>query len=105
MFQGEYKGQKVAIKSLNDTHKGLQAFLIEASVMTALQHKNLVKLIGVSMDDTVVYILTEFMEKGALIEYLRSQGRAVIQKSHQIGFACDVSCGMAYLESKEIIHR
>ena len=57
------------------------------------------------MGDTVVYILTELMEKGALIEYLRSRGRAVIQKSHQIGFACDVSCGMAYLESKEIIHR
>ena len=53
----------------------------------------------------MVYILTEFMQKGALIEYLRSRGRAVIQKSHQIGFACDVSCGMAYLESKEIIHR
>ena len=104
MFQGEYKGQKVAIKFPNDNHKGLQA-LIEASVMTALQHENLIKLIGVSIDDTVVYILTEFMEKGALIEYLRLLGRAAIQKSHQIGFACDVSCGMAYLESKEIIHR
>ena len=92
----------MAIKSSKGNHKG---FLIEASVMTALQHENLIILIGVSMDDTVVYILTEFMEKGALIEYLRSRGRAVIQKSHQIGFACDVSCGMAYLESKGIIHR
>ena len=105
VFIGEYKGMKVAIKSLKDDHKGLQDFLAEASVMTSLSHPNLVKLIGVSVDEKPVYIITEFMEKGSLIEYLRSRGRSVIQKSHQIGFAQHVCSGMAYLEHKDLVHR
>ena len=105
MFSGKYKGEKVAIKSLKDDHKGLQDFLAEASVMTSLSHPNLVNLIGVSVDQKPVYIITEFMEKGSLIEYLRSRGRSVIQRSHQIGFAKDVVNGMAYLERKDLVHR
>ena len=105
VFIGEYKGMKVAIKSLKDDHKGLQDFLAEASVMTSLSHPNLVKLIGVSVDEKPVYIITEFMEKGSLIEYLRSTGRSVIQKSHQIGFTHNVCSGMAYLEQKDLVHR
>jgi c-src tyrosine kinase len=105
VFSGKYKGEKVAIKSLKDDHKGLQDFLAEASVMTSLSHPNLVNLIGVSVDQKPVYIITEFMEKGSLIEYLRSRGRSVIQRSHQIGFAKDVVNGMAYLERKDLVHR
>ena len=93
------------LKSLKDDHKGLQDFLVEASVMTSLSHPNLVKLIGVSVDEKPVYIITEFMEKGSLIEYLRSRGRSVIQKSHQIGFAQNVCSGMAYLEQRDLVHR
>ena len=95
---------KVTIKALEDDN-GLQDFLAEAAVMTSLSHPNLVKLIGVSVDEKPVYIITEFMEKGSLIEYLQSRGRSVIQKSHQIGFARDVCGGMAYLEKKDLIHR
>lgn len=34
VFQGEYRKQKVAIKSLKDQSHDLQRFLAEASVMT-----------------------------------------------------------------------
>ena len=95
----------MAIKSLKDDHKGLQDFLAEAIVMTSLSHPNLVKLIGVSIDEKPVYIITEFMEKGSLIEYFQSRDRSVIQKSHLIGFARDVCSGMAYLEQKDLVHR
>ena len=105
VFSGKYKGGKVAIKSLKDDHKGLQEFLVEASVMTSLSHPNLVNLIGVSVDQKPVYIITEFVEKGSLIEYLQSRGRSVIQRSHQIGFAKDVVNGMVYLERKDLVHR
>ena len=93
----------MAIMSLKDDHKGLQDFLAEAVIMTSLSHPNLVKLIGVSVDEKPMYIITEFMEKGSLLEYLRS--RFVIQKSHQIGFAQNVCSGMAYLEHKDLVHR
>jgi len=52
-----------------------------------------------------VFIVTEFMEKGSLVEYLRSRGKAIIQKKDQLGFARDVADGMAYLEQKDLVHR
>ena len=105
IHQGEFEGKKVAIKSVKDDYRGLQQFLAEAAVMTDLSHPHLVQLIGVSLDEKPVFIVTEFMEKGSLVEYLRSRGRAVIQKQNQLGFARDVADGMAYLEHKDLIHR
>ena len=105
MLSGEYKGEKVEVKSLKDECKGLEDFLVEASVLTSLSHPNLVKLIGVSVDQKPGYFITEFMEKGSLLEYLLYRDRSVIQKSHQIGFARDVCSGMAYLEQRDLVHR
>lgn len=51
-----------------------------------LRHKNLVQLLGVVLDKTT-YIITEFMAKGSLVEYLRTRGRAVISNSDQINFS------------------
>ena len=105
IYHGEFEGKKVVIKSLKDDHRGLQQFLAEASVMTDLRHPHMVQLIGVSLDEKPVFIVTEFMEKGPLVDYLRLQGRVVIRKKEQLGFARDVADGMAYLESKNLIHR
>ena len=105
VYCGGYDGKMVAIRSLKDDHRGLQHFLAEAAVMTGLSHPHLVQLIGVSLDEKPVFIVTEFMEKGSLLEYLRSRGRDIIQKQDQFGFARDVADGMAYLEHKDLIHR
>eukprot|EP00731_Ephydatia_muelleri_P016536 Em0009g960a len=104
---GEYNGTKVAMKSMKDVSdsKGLMQFLTEASVMTSLRHPNLVCLIGISLDDNPIYLITEYMAKGSLIDYLRSRGRAVITKQNQIDFARHVNKGMMYLESQNFIHR
>ena len=41
---------------------------------------------GVVLGETI-YIVTEFMSKGSLVDYLRSRGRSVITKRDQINFA------------------
>ncbi|XP_039257430.1 tyrosine-protein kinase CSK-like [Styela clava] len=109
VYEGTYKGQKVAVKSVKDKSKAAQAFLAEASVMTKLNHKNLVRLLGVvipkRMSNDPIYVVLEFMTKGALLEYLRSRGRALLSQADLIGFARDVACGMAYLEEKKLVHR
>ena len=51
-----------------------------------LRHDNLVRLIGVVLGETI-FLVTEFMGKGNLVEYLRSRGRSVITKKDQINFA------------------
>ncbi|XP_076443663.1 tyrosine-protein kinase CSK-like isoform X2 [Babylonia areolata] len=104
VYKGMYKGQPVAIKQLKDKDRGEQSFLQEASVMTSLRHDNLVRLIGVVLGETI-FLVTEFMGKGNLVEYLRSRGRSVITKRDQINFATDTCAAMEYLESKNLVHR
>ncbi len=55
-------------------------------VCSALRHKNLVELLGVVLGETI-YIVTEFLSKGSLVDYLRSRGRSIITKRDQINFA------------------
>jgi len=104
VYKGTYRGQPVAAKQLKDRERGGQSFLQEASVMTSLRHENLVKLIGVVLGETI-FLVTEFLGKGSLVEYLRSRGRNVITKRHQINFATDTCSAMNYLESKGLVHR
>jgi len=47
---------------------------------------NLVRFIGVILGDTN-YIVTEYMSKGSLVDYLRTRGRAIITASDQINFS------------------
>jgi len=107
---GMYNGSKVAVKELiKDTSAATQKFLTEAKVMTSLQHENLVRLLGLVIEDkngrNKIFLVTEFMGKGSLLEYLRSRGRQYVTKKDQIGFAYDTCCGMAYLESQLVVHR
>lgn len=105
VFRGSYQERAVAIKKLKDDTIAAQSFLAEASVMTTLHHKNLVDLVGISFQGQEIIILTEFCTKGALVDYLRSRGRAVITRQEQLSFARDVCEGMRYLEEKKVIHR
>jgi len=47
---------------------------------------NLVRFIGIILGD-VNYIVTEYMAKGSLVDYLRTRGRAIITASDQINFS------------------
>lgn len=102
---GEYKGTKVAVKCIKNDATA-QAFVAEALVMTQLRHKNLVQLLGVIVEDkSSLYIVTEFMAKGSLVDYLRSRGRSVLGGECLLQFSLDVSEGMDYLEANNFVHR
>ncbi|XP_065088629.1 tyrosine-protein kinase csk-1 isoform X2 [Ochlerotatus camptorhynchus] len=102
---GILKGEKVAVKVLKDAGRASNKFLAEAGVMTTLEHENLVKFIGLVFHDKYIYLVTEFMSKGSLVDYLRSRGRQHITRRDQINFAFDTCSGMEYLEMKKVIHR
>lgn len=106
VFEGMYRGQKVAIKTLKDV-KGdaIDQFLLEADTMTRLRHKNLVQLIGVCTQGSPIMIVSEFMGKGCLLDYLRSRGRAMITTATQLGFCKDICAAMEYLEEQKFVHR
>lgn len=103
---GNYQAQKVAIKVMKDMQpQRTKQFLAEATVMTSLQHENLVCLKGIILDKSSLKIVTEYMSKGSLLEYLRSRGRQFVTRKDQIKFALDTCQGMEYLESRNVIHR
>uniref|UniRef100_A0A3P8RPN1 Tyrosine-protein kinase n=1 Tax=Amphiprion percula TaxID=161767 RepID=A0A3P8RPN1_AMPPE len=103
VFEGDYMGQRVAVKTIK-CDVTAQAFLQETTVMTKLQHKNLVRLLGVILHKGL-HIVTELMTKGNLVNFLRTRGRSVVNSAQLFQFALDVCEGMEYLESKKFVHR
>ena len=57
-----------------------------------LSHPNLVKLIGVikhtsnGVDKSEISLVTEFMPKGSLLDYLMSRGRTIVTKKELVDF-------------------
>lgn len=102
---GILRGEKVAVKMLKDSSEAAQKFLTEASLMTSLRHDNLVQLLGLVFKDKHISLVTEYMSKGSLVDYLRSRGRLHVTKKDQINFAVDTCSGMEYLELRKVVHR
>ena len=46
-------------------------FLAEATIMKKLHHENLIQLFAVCTFEEPIYIVTEYMAKGALLEFLQ----------------------------------
>ena len=70
---GKWNGTcEVAIKTLKTGSMTPEAFLDEASIMKRLKHKNLVKLYAVCSQEEPIYIVTELMKNGSLLDYLRN---------------------------------
>jgi len=106
VFEGTYKGTKVAVKTLKEvTDEAVHEFLAEADVMTKMKHPNLVLLIGVCTQADPVMIVSEFMALGCMLDFLRSRGRGVITGAVQLGFVKNIAEAMMYLEGEGYVHR
>ncbi|CAL4061261.1 unnamed protein product [Meganyctiphanes norvegica] len=96
----------VAVKMMKDGSIGEEAFIEEAKVMTKLQHENIVQLYGVCSKKRPIYIVTEYLKYGTLLQYLRNKQTLLISKSVILLDMCLQVCkGMAYLEEHQFIHR
>ena len=51
-------------------------FLAEASIMKRLRHANLIQLFAVCTIEEPIYIVTELMKNGSLLDYLQSNAIA-----------------------------
>ena len=105
VFEADFKGQKVAVKtccSTDITDKG--KFLQEAEILKQYDHPNIVKLIGIAWDTEPVLIVMELMPGGSLLDYLRKKPAQMI-KGKMLHISIDACAGMEYLESRGCIHR
>ncbi|XP_057198269.1 tyrosine-protein kinase Lyn-like [Triplophysa rosa] len=96
---------KVAVKTLKPGSMSVQAFLQEANLMKNLQHERLVRLHAVVTKTPPIYIITEYMANGSLLDFLKSPAGRKLKLHKLIDFCAQIAEGMAYLEKKNFIHR
>ncbi|KAK7910093.1 hypothetical protein WMY93_014777 [Mugilogobius chulae] len=102
---GKWRAQhKVAIKAIREGAMYEEDFIEEAKVMMRLSHPRLVQLYGVCSQQKPIYIVTEFMELGCLLNVLR-QRRGTLNLDTLLSVSLDVCEGMEYLEANRFIHR
>ncbi|XP_015780980.1 tyrosine-protein kinase Abl isoform X2 [Tetranychus urticae] len=95
----------VAVKTLKEDTMALEDFLEEAAIMKEMKHPNLVQLLGVCTREPPFYIITEFMTRGNLLDYLRNCNREEVNSVVVIFMATQIATAMEYLESRSFIHR
>ncbi|XP_015180304.1 PREDICTED: tyrosine-protein kinase Btk29A-like isoform X2 [Polistes dominula] len=105
--RGKWRGSiDVAVKMMKEGTMSEDDFIEEAKVMTKLQHQNLVQLYGVCSKDRPIYIVTEYMRHGSLLNYLRRHEATLGANVGLLLDMCIQVCkGMAYLERHNYIHR
>ncbi|XP_039677838.1 tyrosine-protein kinase Tec [Perca fluviatilis] len=102
---GKWRAQhRVAIKAIREGAMYEEDFIEEAKVMMRLSHPKLVQLYGVCSQQNPIYIVTEFMENGCLLNFLR-QRRGSFNLGSLLSICLDVSKGMEHLEANGFIHR
>ncbi|XP_076581083.1 tyrosine-protein kinase Tec isoform X2 [Chaetodon auriga] len=102
---GKWRAQhKVAIKAIREGAMYEEDFIEEAKVMMKLSHPKLVQLYGVCSQQKPIYIVTEFMEHGCLLNFLR-QRRGSFSLGSLLSICLDVGEGMEHLEANGFIHR
>ena len=94
----------VAIKTLKSGTMPVAEFLQEAAIMIRLRHPKLIQLYAVCTREEPIYIVTELMKHGSLLDYLRTDGRT-LKLPQLVDAAAQVGSGMAYLEQQCYIHR
>ncbi|XP_053314405.1 tyrosine-protein kinase Tec isoform X2 [Spea bombifrons] len=102
---GKWRAQyKVAIKAIREGAMSEEDFIEEAKIMMKLTHPKLVQLYGVCTQQRPIYIVTEFMEQGCLLNYLRQKSGS-FSTDFLLSMCHDVCEGMKYLEANSFIHR
>ena len=94
---------EVAVKTLKPGTMSASKFLEVAVLMKKLSHPKLIQLYAVCTKEEPIYIITELMKHGSLLEYLRGDGR-LLKLPQLINMGAQVAAGMGYLEEENYIH-
>ncbi|XP_059177002.1 proto-oncogene tyrosine-protein kinase ROS-like isoform X2 [Physella acuta] len=99
---------KTLRKSASDHEK--EEFLKEALLMKNFQHENILRLLGVCLDNDPQFIIMELMEGGDLLSFLRycratATTPAKLMLPDLVKICVHVAKGCRYLEEMHFVHR
>jgi serine/threonine protein kinase len=77
-------------------------FVREAEQMKLFKHKNVIRMLGVCMQDQPLCIIVELMDFGDMKEYLRANHNTPVDV--QLKMAFDVTAGLAYLARIHVVY-
>ena len=98
-------GEQMVLKELYRVDEEAQLnFLREVAFLRSLSHGNVLRFIGVLYKDKKLHLLTEYIAGGTLRELIHDAD-LTLRWERRLGFARDISAGMTYLHSMNIIHR
>ena len=102
LWEGTWDDKQVAVKVQPDNADSLD-FLEEIAVLKELNHSYVIRLLAVCTKDAPIYIVTEYMNCGNLLEYVKNNGHS-LKLRQKLDMAGQVAAGMAYLETQSVIH-
>lgn len=103
VWEGQFKGMRVAVKYHKQDSCKLFDFLWEAEHLKMLKHPHIIELLGLNSSAENAFMIMTYMEHGTLLSYLKTFGRSQPRKS-LVNIGVQVANGMAYLQTHSIVH-
>lgn len=101
MIESE-SGKKFAGKVLSK-ETDMEIICNEVEIISKLQHRNIVQLVGIVHDQQFVYLIQSLCANGTLKDLLKHRPTVSIDECRY--FMNQILCGAQYIHSQDIIHR
>ncbi|KAG8042849.1 hypothetical protein GUJ93_ZPchr0088g33638 [Zizania palustris] len=110
VYKGKLPGGRViAVKQLSQSsHQGKSQFVTEVETISAVQHRNLVKLHGFCIDGKMPLLVYEYLENGSLDQALFGDRSLNLDWTMRFEIILGIARGLTYLHeesSVRIVHR
>ncbi|KAL7748406.1 hypothetical protein RI367_006098 [Sorochytrium milnesiophthora] len=106
VYLADYLGTEVAVKEvfrLQDVDYE-KYFEREVTVLREARHPNAVQFMGISQNNDKYYVVMEYVPNGNLKTWIEERADQLNWRL-RISFATDIARALAYLHSKNIVHR
>ena len=102
VFKGtDMKKNPIAAKRIDGTQHS-KVLTHNYETILQLDHRNILKILDIEKQESIIWMFMEFCEMGDLNKYYRMRD---VTTDQSINIMKEIVCGIVYLHSKNIIHR